>query len=299
MKLDYFLYSCFEYEQTCKALPGKAMGPQRWPHGVAFLDGERDSFRDLGDLGTQVEACLRWYVEQFPPLLEDRSMTMENIGNLTAPAVFFCLDLKILAGADSQNTADALQASDNNAVWETIDRHLDQLLPNFSSHFKTYLRWVFVKKEEQTWDVGSRPPVGRYAPFQRRGRPGDSKGPPRRSGGGQGGRPQQGGRDRHERGQDRDRPRGPRRDAGAGGIKSGGSHADQERAALEAVRTAVDQLRSNPALAEIKLDPSNSFFRRLQHKRAVAEGFHSFSTGEGMQRAVVVTREKQEQEDNP
>jgi hypothetical protein len=36
----------------------------------------------------------------------------------------------------------------------------------------------------------------------------------------------------------------------------------------------------------------------LQHKKAVAEGFHSFSTGEGMQRAVVVTREKTEQEDN-
>jgi hypothetical protein len=296
LKLDYFLYSCFEYEQTCKALPGKAMGPQRWPQAVAFLDGERDNFRDLGDLGKQLEACLRWYVEQFPSLLEDRSMTMENIGNLTAPAVFFSLDLKIVAGADSQNTADALQASDNNAVWETIDRHLDELLPNFSSHFKTYLRWVFVKKEEQTWDVGSRPPVGRYAPFQRRsGRPGDSKGPPRRGAGGQGGRPQ-GGRDRHERGQDRDRSRGPRRDAGAA---KGGSHAEQERAALEAVRFAVDQLRSNPALAEIKLDPSNSFFRRLQHKRAVAEGFHSFSTGEGMQRAVVVTREKQEQEDNP
>jgi hypothetical protein len=269
---------------------------------VAFLDGERDSFRDLGDLGQQIEACLRWYVEQFPALVEDRSMTMENIGNLTAPSVFFCLDLKILAGADSQNTADALQASDNNAVWETIDRHLDQLLPNFSSHFKTYLRWVFVKKEEQVWEAGSRPPVGRYTPFQRRGRPGD-KGPPRRSSGGssQGGRPPQGGRDRHERGQgggqDRGGPRGgPRREASAGPRPN--NHADQERAALDAVRLAVDELRSNPTLAEIKLDPSNSFFRRLQHKRAVAEGFHSFSTGEGMQRAVVVTREKQEQEDN-
>ncbi|MDQ3234357.1 MAG: hypothetical protein M3Q07_21330, partial [Pseudobdellovibrionaceae bacterium] len=76
------------------------MGPQRWPHGSAFLDGERDNFRDLGDLGQQIEACLRWYVDQFPALVEDHSMTMENIGNLTAPSVFFCLDLKILAGAD-------------------------------------------------------------------------------------------------------------------------------------------------------------------------------------------------------
>ncbi len=275
------------------------MGPQRWPYIVAFLDGERESFRDLGDLQKQLDLCLSWYIEQFPALTTDRSMTIDNIGNLTAPSVYFCLDLKMLSAADSQNTVDALQASENNGVWEEVDALLDRHLPNFSSHFKTYLRWVFVKKEDQAWDVGDRPPVGRYAPFQRRGRPGDNKGGPRRGGNSQGGSsggrpPHAGGRDRSERGGfDRDKNRGPRRD-----VAPRNNHADQERAALEAVRDAVDKLRNNPALGEIKLDPSNSFFRRLQHKKAVAEGFHSFSTGEGMQRSVVVTREKQEQEDN-
>lgn len=304
MKLDYFLYSCFEFEQTCKAIPGKAMGPQRWPAIVSFLEGERDNFREFGDLQQQLKACLSWYVEQYPSLATDRSMTMENISNLTAPTVYFCLDIKMLAHADSQNTADALAASDFNGVWDCIDQAIDQCVPNFASHIKTYLRWVFVKKEEQVWDVGSRPPIGRYAPFARRpgstGKPGgDSRGPRRNSGGGGGDRGgprpvQNRGGERNDNGSN-----GPRGNSRRDAAPARNNHADQERAALDAVRTAVDKLRANPSMAEIRLDPSNSFFRRLQHKKAVSEGFHSFSIGEGMQRAVVVTREKQDQEDIP
>lgn len=62
--------------------------------------------------------------------------------------------------------------------------------------------------------------------------------------------------------------------------------------ALESVIQAVERLRAEPAVNEVRLDPSNSFFRRLQHKKAVSEGFFSFSTGEGMARAVVVTRDR-------
>jgi hypothetical protein len=58
------------------------------------------------------------------------------------------------------------------------------------------------------------------------------------------------------------------------------------------VSQAVERLRTEPEVNEIRLDPSNSFFRRLQHKKAVSEGFFSFSTGEGLTRAVVVTRER-------
>ncbi len=61
---------------------------------------------------------------------------------------------------------------------------------------------------------------------------------------------------------------------------------------MEAVNQAITRLRSESELSEVRLDPSNSFFRRLQHKKAVSEGFYSFSTGEGNGRSVVVTRDK-------
>ena len=70
------------------------------------------------------------------------------------------------------------------------------------------------------------------------------------------------------------------------------SHADQEQAALDSVNKALVTLRTETSVNEIQLDPSNSFFRRLQHKKAVSEGYYSYSTGEGAGRSVVVTREK-------
>jgi len=286
------------------------MGPQRWPEVLTYLEGQRESFREFGDLKSQLKASLAWYKEQFPSLTTDRRIEMENISAIAAATVFFCLDLRILSQCDSPNTVEALSASDQNGVWEDIDSVVDHYLPNFASYIKAYLRWVFVKKEDQVWEIGSRPPVGRYGPgaARRMGRSGggfDSRGPSGnrrpsqgRSGGPQGGRRDQGGLgERGDRGgrDGGDRPGQRQRPQAPGKLH----HAEQERLALEAVRVAVDRLRTEPSLSEVRLDPSNSFFRRLQHKKAVSEGFYSFSTGEGMERAVVVTRDKPEHEDVP
>ncbi len=230
---------------------------------------------------------------------------MENIAAICAATVMFTLDLRIIAQADSPNTFEALQNTDQNSIWEAIDAAVESIIPNFSYYIKPYLRWVFVKKEEQTWDLGSRPPVGRHAPgAARRHSRGnsDSRGGSgnRRSGPPTGGPRSQGnrkdfgkesrdGRNRGSEDRNASSKRGPQRNG----------HAEQEKVALDAVRTAVEKLRQEPSLGEVRLNPSNSFFRRLQHKMAVAEGFYSFSTGEGPQRSVVVTRERPEHEDVP
>jgi len=313
LKIDYFLYSCFEFEQNCKAFPATAVGPQRWPEVVAFLDTQRTSFEDLGTLPEQMELAFKWYVEQFPALVTDHTIVMENIGELAAGIVYFALDLRLLARNDS-NALEAL-ASESNGLWTEITRIIDTHAPNYANYLSAYLRWVFVKTEEKYWEAGSRPPVGRYTPGARRSRPYGS-GPssssgPRRSGPGgrpggdrdrgprsgssdRGPRPGSGPRDRGDR-PDRDRNRGPA--SGRPSAEGRNSHADQEQAALESVQQAIAKLRSEASVSEIRLDPSNSFFRRLQHKKAVSEGFFSFSTGEGAGRSVVVTRDKPEHED--
>jgi predicted RNA-binding protein Jag len=40
----------------------------------------------------------------------------------------------------------------------------------------------------------------------------------------------------------------------------------------------------------VKLKPTNSFYRRVQHQKIVDSGFESSSVGEGADRAVQVTR---------
>jgi predicted RNA-binding protein Jag len=42
------------------------------------------------------------------------------------------------------------------------------------------------------------------------------------------------------------------------------------------------------------LKPNNSFYRRLQHQRAVELGFDSFSVGEGPDRSVRIARKDEE-----
>lgn len=283
------------------------MAPQRWPLVMSFLDGQRENFRDLGNLQDQLKASVNWYLEQFPALTTDRKLEMENISGISAATVFICLDLKILSTQDGSQTLEALCAQDHGPLWNQVDQVIDSHLSNFASYIKAYLRWVFVKKDEQIWDVGSRPPVGRYSPgAQRRMGRGNTEmrsgsGPQRRSGPGTGGPRPSGNSRRNERDRGPDKSsgdRGPRRSQGPSRGQGGPqNHAEQERQALDAVHLAINKLKGEQALNEVKLDPSNSFFRRLQHKKAVAEGFFSYSTGEGAQRAVVVTREKPEQEE--
>jgi len=42
----------------------------------------------------------------------------------------------------------------------------------------------------------------------------------------------------------------------------------------------------------VTLKPTNSFYRRIQHQQIVESGYHSFSVGEGPDRAVKVARKE-------
>ncbi len=284
---------------------------------MQLIEGQRTSFEELGPLPDQMEAALKWYITQFPALINGDKIEMENIGELAAGIVYFGLDLRLLASKDS-NALESL-SSESGGLWVEIDRLIAAHAPNYAHYFGSYLRWVYVKTEEKYWEAGSRPPVGRYTPGARRGRPygaasstfgsgprrggpgakqgGDRDRGPRRDNGDRGPRSGGGGRDRPDRGGSSDRGERSRRPASADPALGRNSHADQEEAALESVQQAIAKLRSEASVSEIRLDPSNSFFRRLQHKKAVSEGFFSFSTGEGSGRSVVVTRDKPEHED--
>jgi hypothetical protein len=313
LKIDYFLYSCFEFEQTCKAFPNRGLSEQRWPMAIAMITQSDEHQADISEdsVFEWLSAALRWYSEEFPELKTEDEIKMENIAAISNAAVFFALDLKIIA-SKSLEGQEAL-ANETSRLWDELRRIVANEAPAFASPILAYLRWSFIKIEEKIWEPGERPPVGRYTPGARRsaGRPQGGFGGLRR--GGPAGRPgdrdrgprrESGDRDKTTRGGSRDRdggPRGGNRDRSRtrtdGRHRGAGSHADQEAAAVETVKTAIDKLRADTSLAEVRLDPSNSFFRRLQHKKAVADGFFSYSTGEGANRSVVVTRDRPANED--
>lgn len=326
LKVDYFLYSCFEFEQTCKAFPQKARSDERWPEVIKRLETpEGETPEAVSNIEEALEQSLSWYVQQFPEVQSESKIEFDNIGSLSQAAVFFSQDMKVLLHEQPEQL-DSL-ANESSPLWPVIDRIVRKHVPHLSDYFIAYLRWSHIKIEEKKWALGERPPVGRYTPggIRNAGRPGGNfgggprrSGPPGRSGdrdrgprrdagdrdraprsGGDRDRErgrdkgERGGKDRSERSRGRERPqRGPRDDS-----RGGGSHADQEAAAIETVKVALEKLRADTSLAEVRLDPSNSFFRRLQHKKAVADGFYSYSTGEGAGRSVVITRERPANED--
>lgn len=320
LKIDYFLYSCFEFEQTCKAFPGRGTSEQRWPEAVKIIeagqahqttegDEAHEEYFPAGSFTELLEQSFAWYEKEFPELKGEGKIELENVGAISTAAVFFALDLKLLTRRNPE-ALDAL-AQDTNPLWRDIQKIVEAHGGRFLHYIYSYLRWSFVKTEEKVWEVGDRPPVGRYTPGAARrnssrpysggfssgprrggpsGRPSDRDRGPRRDGdkGPRGGRDRDRDRDRGDKGRSRP-PRGENR--------GNNSHADQEQAAIETVKVAIDKLRADTSLSEVRLDPSNSFFRRLQHKKAVADGFYSYSTGEGNGRSVVVTRDKPANED--
>ena len=60
------------------------------------------------------------------------------------------------------------------------------------------------------------------------------------------------------------------------------------------VYKAVRNLQKDSELEEVVLKPANSFYRRMQHEKAMEAGFKSFSVGEGQDRAVRLARNEDE-----
>ena len=275
--MDYFLYSCFEFEQTCKATPHRSLGAERWPALVAHLEGDGPRLGDIGSIQEQFDACLKWYSDTFPNLISENSLNLDNINNIIPGVVFLGLDLKTIVSSDS--TFEELKYSEvrpDTKLWGLIEKTLKKFIPNFSRQSLAYLQWAYGEKEEKQWEIGSRPPIGRYAPSFRKTRGGNSSRP-----------------DRGERKDRGDRPNGNRKggNRSRNNPKRGGSD-HKEKSALTDVNNAVKKLKENNDLSEIKLKPANSFYRRLQHKHAISQGFESISSGEGNDRSVVVMRAK-------
>lgn len=282
VKLDYFLYSCFEFEQTVKANPHRSLGAERWPVLVDYFEGDQEQLSRLDSLKGKLTACLDWYLTAFPALSTDTNLNLDNINGVIPGIVFIGLDFKTIVSSDS--THEALiynEARPNHELWELIDTVVGERLPSFTRQLLTYLQWAYGEADDKQWDIGSRPPVGRYAPSFRKGRLGARKEQTSRGGN------SRGNRNGNSKGPRQGNSKGPRRHSG-----NKGSSEQKEKLALQDVEKAVTKLKDDSDLYEVRLAPANSFYRRLQHKHVISMGFESTSDGEGTDRSVIVRRSK-------
>ena len=298
--LDYFLYTCFESEKMLAGTEKRLGGPDKVesrnidPSLMDGLSATNDAAWERA-----VATLYDWHCAREQALLERAPVDIERLCAVADEFVAFHADLRHLFHAV---TGDGLPVFDEEVglapIWIAVSNVLDEKSSSASGLFKKFFAWTYNTWEPPTFEVGSRPPVGRYSP------------PPRLRTGGPGGRPERNDRndrperpdrnDRNDRPQHDDRPRRadrPRRDDRPHRDERPRHHDDersiqQEKEALAEVEKALAVFESDPSTEFVDLPPTNSYQRRKQHHEINERGFKTQSVGEGHDRAVRVTRDK-------
>lgn len=285
---DYFLFSCFEFERTCKAIPHKLDSVKRWPLGRLLQENLDTTDIGASDWANQMSALLDWYKEHYPKLVEVTSLNDESLVEVVEPLVYISMDIRLLGHKIFGGTLPSFKKVEvAPEPWPAIFSHVEKAFPALSRYFKQYMWWSY-QEEAVVEEEEERPPTGRYAPPPpRRSAPPSRGAAPSRPD--RDDRPRRDHRDGMDRKphRDRDRNRDRDRDRGNGGRRDVSLTPQQ----LEEIKGAVEQLRQNSSLDEVNLVPANSFHRHLQHSQIKEEGFFSRSEGQDKERFVVVTRQ--------
>ena len=293
--LDYFLYTCFEAEKMLAGTEKRLGGPDK-------VDSRNtDPSLKEGLSATNEAAWERavgslydWHCAREQNLLDRAPVDIERLCAVADEFVAFHADLRHLYHAVTGEGLPVFDEEEGLApVWVAVTNVLDEKSPSASGLFKKFFAWAYNTWEPQVFEVGSRPPVGRYSP------------PPRLRTGGPGGRPEHSDRpapraEHSDRPHRDDRPRRddrPHRDDRPQRDDRPRHHDDerslqQEKEALAEVEKAIAKLESDPSTEFVDLPPTNSYQRRKQHHEINERGFKTQSVGEGHDRAVRATRDK-------
>lgn len=282
--IDYFLYACFETEQTMEAVNRTI----QWPHLQDLNPEEFLTETEDHELLDVWEDLMSWYAANYPEFSAN-AWDFETLAEVVPALVAMAKDLaqvhKLKLNEDIPEFDPECDIQPK--AWQLLERLVNQFFSKKAQLILRYLEWNFAKERKELVEPGSRPPVGRFAPNRNFNRPSNDRKNDRR-----------GSRDKNFKNRKRGGP--PRKDRGGrNGGKRHPNHrrppkkdADLEKRALADADQAIDYLRSHPDEERVILKPQNSFYRRLQHQTVVDEGFHSESIGEGSERAVVVYRGK-------
>lgn len=315
--LDLFLFSCFEQEQLLKATATSDSSGTRWPVLAHDETTENASYLNETSFEAVVQRMVGWYREHFPAMASRAPLNHEALPTVVPSMVALDKDLEKLHQSKLQSSLPLFLSPSTppSAEWSVILSAVTAAFPNYSKFFVPYLQWSHGAEVVEEFVPGSRPPIGRYAPPPlrrdgpggRRGSGGPSDRPgskgPRSGRDGRSARPDQrppmpkkgrdgqkssDGRSRSPRRDHEDRP--ARRDRQAPPRPSESETQRLTEVALREVDEALGKLREDSSLQFVKLKPTNSFYRRVQHQKIVDSGFESSSVGEGADRAVQVTR---------
>jgi hypothetical protein len=309
--VDYFLYSCLETERTTKQFIEEGGKEISWPELANQKSGELTGTLADSKLKDLLREMTMWYRDNHPEMSASLPLDHEQLLKVSPGLTALNKNFTTLYQLKTGDAIPTFEASvGNNMIWEDIDEVVGIFFESYKHLFIRYIIWSHGASPDEAFVPGSRPPIGKYAPRlprnNDRDRGGNSRGGNQRNDRG----PRNGNakNDRGPKGNSRnDRPRpgaaNKKNDRGPRGSnrndrprpqRSAEETAKIEASALKDVTAAIGQLNGEKAKDEVILKPANSFYRRLQHQKAVELGFDSFSVGEGKDRAVRIARKEGE-----
>ena len=303
--VDLFLYSCLEHERLLAAKGSQNTNIIRWPLLGTIDSPETSSEITAKDIQNLQNLLITWYRDTFPALSIRAVIDREMLHEVVEPLVALNLDLSSLHAVKIGKSLPLFKkSSDPGYFWNDLAKVMQEYFPQHADLYLRYLRWSHAEEPAQEFEIGDVPPVGRNAPrMPKRDREDRGSRSAQRSNE----RPSASTRERIIKGKSTDRPtRSYKQDRSERGEKRHSRERDRtqrssrrehtevdpavESAALADVKYALDKLTSDTGLNEVTLQPTNSFYRRLQHQTIVDAGFSSYSVGEGSARAVKVSR---------
>ncbi len=275
---DKFLFECY---QTIKVLKTKESA------SFLFIPAATESLED------DLMANSLKFKDRFLHNMEEEEISDENIFNhiFTVARIIFTMQAALLHYHSQELPTYPSDEEPMPDVWKVFIRVLNTQFNDFYPYALFYLKWAYrktpaaeVKAPHPNLKTTPQPSYNDEPRASHSGRPGR---PPRRS------NDKYNRNDRNER-SDRSYKKGRNDRRNWKKDDRNRSTKQQESDALLDAKTKLNKLRSDQDLAFIKLEPVNSYLRRLQHKYVIKNGFFSYSDGEAKERAISIYRRPKE-----
>ena len=183
---------------------------------------------------------MAWYRTTYPEINKPNIADPENLREAVPAAVALKADIEHWTKISYKDTPNYNNEADPFGL--DLTAFSPTSFPSKKDLYGRYFHWCWAEEKNEEVIPGSRPPIGKYAPRQRRDKNGNNKFD--REGGG---------RQRQNKVQMHKRKRRHNKE----------KTAELGKAAKKAVEDAVAKLKGGES--EVTLKPANSYYRRIQH----------------------------------
>ncbi len=266
MALDTFLYACLELENIYQVRQSeKVLGGASFESLV--LNSSEETIPET--FPEALQELISWYKAQRLSHLTQNILNYESAKEVIPIVLSFKYDLNALLKKfdKARNWYFDFEKSSDYPEWNLLTEKISQSFPEwFAMRLTQFLAWNYSDVQEKNYELGERPPVGRYTPphFIRMKTPNFQK--------------------------KADVVKFPPRDEKA--------QEELVKECLAEVSESIQKLKESEELEVLALKPRNSYLRRLQHQEVVQAGLFSYSEGEADKRAVVISKKPVDSKEN-